>query len=118
MAKKYYFFQLSQDFFKTSALVFNVFSFFECSLLLDKTNILLKILIFGEVMDICVKKFLQNFDNFGKLSKIKFFELFKNKNSSSNFWPQTGFSQSLILALKICAASIEKCPFFQKRPKI
>jgi hypothetical protein len=40
---------------------------------------------------------------------MKFFELFKNKNLSSNIC----FSQILSLAFKNCAASIEKCHFFQ-----
>jgi hypothetical protein len=36
MAKKHDFFQLSQDFFKTTSKTFNVFSFFESSFIVEK----------------------------------------------------------------------------------
>jgi hypothetical protein len=45
------------------------------------------------------------------------FELFKNKNWSSNICPQTDFKQFLSLAFQNCAASIEKCQYFQKKGK-
>jgi hypothetical protein len=50
-------------------------------------------------------------------SKMKFFELFQNKNLSSNICPQTGFSQFSSLAFKHCVDSIEKCNFFLKKVK-
>jgi hypothetical protein len=48
--------------------------------------------------------------------KMNIFELFKNENWSLYICPQTDSSQFLSLAFKNCAASIEKCHFFQKRP--
>jgi hypothetical protein len=51
------------------------------------------------------------------LLKMKIFELFKNKNKSSNIFTPTGYTQFLSLAFKNCAASIEKCHFFQEKAK-
>jgi hypothetical protein len=48
---------------------------------------------------------------------MNIFELFKNKNWSSNICPPTGFSQFLSLGFKNFADSIEKSHFFQKKKK-
>jgi hypothetical protein len=50
-------------------------------------------------------------------SKMKIFELFKNKNWNSNIFPQTSSSRFWILAFKFFWDAMEKSHFFQKKQK-
>jgi hypothetical protein len=50
-------------------------------------------------------------------SKMKIFELAKNKNSNSNIFPQTDSSRFWILAFKNFWDQMEKTSLFQKKAK-